>query len=469
MSLINPLEEWASGADLTEAYTSQKKANGWAIGEPPHNKMWNEAENTRDRMINHVFRRSESLGTLSPSLSVSELCSGLVTAAEDWSDPSSTNNKNTSLSTVRDACICWDLSDHESPPFVLALQTDGSFWKLEQASGSACWRYDAAIGKTEIELTFPVTPDQIGAVCCNGTNLFVAWSVDSGNHNVTAFPLSNLEGSYSWTVDTGLEKLESDELVKMIVANASTYRIAIQIQNGAGSGGTARTTVVINSSTGAIIGTGHGSYVSGTGDSSASRSQPVSDGTSIYWLQYQAGASWTYYVMSATITDPTTFPAASLAIGNFVAGDTWKHPRALAVIRGEVFIITGEGKIHSASKGPAFPAFVPTLPFPVSEGNQDIMSVYDGLNLWYSMACTDGTAGVIKYVMVKVPSGILCMDLVDADNDPLSFTPGVVALTDGVVEEDASNKGGRLLFDGHDLWLVLREGSAYRITNPGAR
>lgn len=415
-------------------------------------------------------------GTSHPESDRYSICSGLPENYFDWANPNGSYNHTGVLSTIRDACICWDTD--ENIPFVMVLETDGSIKRLDRSGGgSACWHYSGSIGATELTISYPETPDQIEAIACDGNLFFIAWSQDSGHHHVTAYSLEDIEGTHSWTRDTLIDKVGgSDDAIKLIVAQngTSTKRLALQVQDGAGGSGSARTTAIINSTSGAIVGSGPGSYLSGYGDDANARCRPISDGSHLFWIGYQTiDATRKYYVMSASIADPSTSSYASKEItesGDYTTVDTWTHPKAIALVNDAILIISSDGTIK------AWDPYEDTLltifgeiaapQQPTLEGNQDVLVVDDGMNIWATSGHED-LGSVKNTVAFKIPKGPSA--IIGGRITVLSLSPSSVVVRDDVPHESASEIGGRLLFDDRDLWFISRAGDVYRIVNPGAR
>jgi hypothetical protein len=465
MSLINPLEEWAADADLTQSYDSQKVSDGWAVGEPPHNKKWNRRENDRDVMINHIKDHSENMGTASPVLTRAALCSQL-TFGHDWSNVNNGLNFYDSGDDIRDACLCMAASDKR--PYIAYLQTDGTLSILTRNDDNPCWNFDGTFGKQDIEITYPSTPNDVHSIACDGSYLYIAWSTDSGHIRVSAFSLNSLEGSASWTCDTLIDFTGgTEDWTKLIVADSTSLSMISYADPGRFQ------VTTITKATGVLIGTGTGSYASGYGDRADRRVRPISFVLHTWWIQWQTnGANRDYYLMSAKHSDPTTSTYASKALGSFVTADGHTHPKALVQVNNGIAVLNAIGEIAFYEPYPdsLVTAFAATVaePDPNYEGDQDVLSAHDGLNIWFSSAHSE-VGPVINPVLYKIPVGPFAIVGASSAID-IQAHPVVIDGFDGVSPGvEPSDSEGRLLFDGRHLWYIKRNGMFFRITNPGAR
>lgn len=463
MSLIQDLVEWASSGDVSPAYDDAKKALGWVVGEPPSAPGWNEVENARDRMINRVKYLSDAKGTASPHLSPAGLCSGQLYGT-DRSNLASAFNHFTLSEEMMDACVCWD-STIETP-FILVLLTDGTFVKITE-----CWSYESGLGNEVIEPTFASTPDDIHALCCDGTNVYIAWSITGGNILVSAHPLSNLEGAAAWTCDTGESYLAGGP--KLLVDHVSER---VMMVTRVSLGDTKRILYTINSTDGSLVGSGTGSWVTGYGDECAnSHFRPIYYAGHVWWIQYNTVSSDRhFYLMSAKVSAPSTSDYSSIDLGSPVAtSDTWLHPKALAQANGGLAVINAAGVVGYVrmSMSPTYVAGLLSIvgePAPNMEGDQDVLTTNDGQNVWVLSA--HATAGpVYRPVLYCIPTASLRQ--IGVVINPASALLAIPINTEATdpAEVEETDIGGRLLFDGMDVWCILRSGMVFRITNPGGR
>jgi hypothetical protein len=462
-------DESTEGADDGTPLQADWPNQSLASIRAPFVKLETIPDNTLDTAVNcQSFNRSMDIAKMqSDVFSRWSLCAQML-FGHDSNNPSNAYNFYETGDTIRDACIVFAESD--DTPGIAYLQTDGTITFLTRNGINPCWNFDGTFGKADITPVYPSTPDQVEAIACDGTFLFVAWSLDSGHHYVSAFALNALSGAAAWTRNTLIAKVGggTDEAVKLIVANSTD--IALQIQDGAGGGGSARTTVIITKATGVLVGSGAGSYVSGYGDDCSARTRPVTDGFSIYWLGYQTvDATRLYYILSARTSDPDAFVNASKYIGTFTTVDTWTHPRALVQVNNGLAIISADGSIGFYEPYPnvisvAF-ASVAAVPTPNYQGNQDVLAVSDGKKLWFSSA-NIVTGMVINTVVYPVPRGVF--SILGASSEMEITTTGTVIDTySGTAvpcEESITNSGGRLLFDARALWIIGRSGYICRVT-----
>lgn len=461
MGLIARLIEWGSLGTKTPAYSDAKKQEGWNVGEPPSAPEWNEVEYSRDLKINETLDRVDALGTACPVLTSEAMC-GQLNFGYEWADPANGYNNYDTGDTIRDACIYRYGADK---PNIMYLQTDNTTTKLTLAGGAPCWTFGGAFSKLDIVLNYPATPDDVHALACDATYLFVAWSTNGGTMRVSAFPLSDINAAASWTCDTGINYTTGEEdATKLLCASAT--RLALWME--AGSLGFNRLVVVITKATGVLESAGTGSYTGSEGNITDPRTRPVSDGLSVFWLQYKiVSTNRQYYVISAKLSDPSTSYYTSFDLGTFVAADTETHPKALATVNRCVCAFRADGKIvrvnypYSTTVDPV--AEIAAQPSPDYAGDQDVLVCSDGMSVWAVLAINPGSSTPYP-VAYKVPMGRL-----SAYSDPIYCS----VYGDPVVIEDSSVAegviGGRLLFDGRDLWYLSRGGRFFRITNPGAR
>lgn len=462
MSLIQDLIEWASSGDVSPAYDDAKKQNGWNVGEPPLASAWNEVENARDRMINRVKALTASKGTASPDLTPAALCAGL-TYGHDWSNPANGFNNLTLADEVRDACICWDSTTET--PFILVLLGDNSFVKI-----SGCGDYESSLSTEVIEPTFASTPDGVWALCCDGTNVYVAWYLNSDHVYVSAHPLSDLEGTPAWTCDTGETYLAGRS---KLLCDPNTDRVFMTTDEDLFD--TVRRLYVIDAADGSLIGSGTGSWVSGYGDASDSRTRPIYFANHVWWIQYQMVSSDRhFYLVSAKITNPTTSDFDSVDLGAAIAAaDTWDHPQALVQVLDGIAIVAASGvfdffKITTGSLVSGI-VNVTAKPRPNMQGGQDSLLAHDGQNIWFLGAHTS-YGPVDRPVAYKIPSA--AFRVIGAPTtaiDTYSSVPINTDAGDPPTIEESGYPGGRLLFDGEAVWCILRNGMVFRITNPGNR
>lgn len=462
MSLIQDLVEWASSGDVSPAYDDAKKALGWLVGEPPSAPSWNEVELARDRMINRVKKISMSKGSGPPAQTPAGLCSEQIFGF-DWSNVSNAYNNHTLPEEVQDACVCWDSTTET--PFILALLTDGT---IEKVSG--CWDYESAISHEAIEPTYAATPDDVHALCCDGTNVYIAWSTDAGNIRISAHALSDLEGAAAWTLDTTKAyDAAYSERIRLIYCTGG--HVAMKVPTGAMD---SKSDVYIATSAGALVGHGNGSWITGHGDSCDSRARLVYAAGHVWIIQYQSGTTRYYHLISFKVTSPSTSDFATLDLGDFDQDETWTHPKALVWVNNGFTIMNGKGEIQLYEPvGPVYNevfGVVDIDPAPNFEGNQDVLLTHDGQNVWALLGHTStGPVFIERHVAYKIPAGGL--KSIGVEPTSMSLARGAVVIesqaNDAAIEE--TDIGGRLLFDGMDVWCILRSGMVFRITNPGGR
>lgn len=399
-------------------------------------------------------------GTKPPQATINDLCGGLV--IYQTHNPAATPNALVTSATWVDSCIGWDAV--KSIPYIIV--TNGTY--ITPVIG--CWDYSGSpVLDDDLELTFSATPDHIGALCCDADYLYVMWCLESGNWQVSKFAQSSgrYTGSPLWTADTGSAWSGDPHTEVHAMCIADSTHIAAMVSNGDVN---ERKICIITTTSGAVA-SGTGSWVSGAGDKFASQNKKlVSDGTHVFWIQYQGVSTVEYFLMSAKISNPTTSDYASAPLGTFDASYPYTFPHGICRVGEGILISAPNGKVqlYSTTDGAVYGMFdFGGTGFLTSDylGDQDVVIGFDGQNVWLHFVITDTGHARQTNILRKIPAGIISYRG-DSGNDYSIYTSAVIL---NVSAHEDVYVAGKLLFDGLDMWFVTRDGNAYRVVNPGGR
>jgi hypothetical protein len=218
---------------------------------------------------------------------------------------------------------------------------------------------------------------------------------------------------------------------------------------------------------------GTGSWVEGVGNYCKARNvRLVSSGTTLFWIQNQTDApNVTFYLMSATIGNPSSSSYASKALGTFTLTDTHEHPRGILRVGANILTMSPDGYVglYSPADDHYSPYYqiVPSQGAYYTAGDGDCVLGFDHLNVWCLGTIYDSTIPRSAQIAHKIPGGQFTNRVYVAGGVPDNITPNSVLINSSDLE--VSEISGKLLFDGSDMWMVQRSGTIYRISNPGMR
>jgi hypothetical protein len=405
--------------------------------------------------------------TRPPHATPQDMCSGLL-ATQILNPVLPPNNKSTEL-TIIDSCCGWD--EVNGKPKLIILDDSGDIYSV-----SGPWIYTACpeVDSPVLSLTYPSTPDHVAAICCDGDYLYVMWCLESGNWQVSKFGKTGgvYGGTPSWTADTGIVWADEGYVHGVCVIDADGSSLAAMGDAG-GATTSHRKIAIISKSAGGVT-SGTGSWASGYGDSFDFQNRKlVSDGTHVFWIQFQTAAeNRTHFMMSAKISDPTTSDHTWYSIGTVVSADKYTHPRGLLCVNDNIIFSRPNGAVSmfSTSDEAIYYLFdFSGLSFLAVdyEGDQDVLLGFDGTNVLAHFVFTDPNNARQVNMLKKIPAGIISRMGASLPGEAVGIDVNSVVIE--TAEHEDTYTAGKLIFDMIDMWFITSAGYIFRIANPGVR
>lgn len=404
---------------------------------------------------------------------IQELCSGFYGIG--WHDPSVYPNYvdlGVGGVEVVDSCLSWDWTTGRP---LLVYATDS----VDVRAASGMWHYRGApVIDGSLGLTYPSTASHILSVASDADSLYVAWRRDSdGAIRVSKYSMNPFSTTPVWTGNTGETYAADAEFLnyfKLIIASDS--HIALSMCDLSLTI-TAHGVAIFNkANAGMQLGQGNNTSYS-TSDAKPQYGKLVSDGLHVFWIGRAGTSSLTFYLASARISDPTTsdYSLATLASGVSSTTELDKCFNGLLNIGeddGTVIVSNPLGQINVFSKqndtsggGVEIQNF---FEFDPSTIGYDVMIGSDGVNAFFLLyrrdlvgASPSARPGVVCYKIPLAAFGNRCVQPSTVVWDYLY--PNMVSIDSAAMESD--NKAGNMIFDGRDMWVVMRDGNTYRIVN----
>jgi len=283
-----------------------------------------------------------------------------------------------------------------------------------------------------------------------------------------------------WSKDTLFPYPALDDLLnyfKLIVASDTHMALSMSDLPLTISG---HGVAIFNKANGGMqVGQGNNTSYS-TSDAKAQYGKLVSDGAHVFWVGRAGTTSLTFYLVSAKISDPTTsdYSLDALATGVSSTTELDKCFNGLLNIGeddGTVIVSNPLGQINVFSKqndtsggGVEIQNF---FEFDPDTAGYDVMIGSDGVNAFFFLYRRDlvggipSRPGVVVYKIPMAAFGNRCVQPSAVVWDELY--PNMVSIDSASME--SNNKAGNMVFDGRDMWVVLRDGNTYRIANTLSR
>lgn len=431
-------------------------ANFWASGQPDQ-ATYSQKQQARLFLFASNTRPMNSFQY--------PLCAGIPINA--WHDPSAPLNIGSLGLEVRDSCMGWS-SPYDRPEIFFVCGDNNMYYC------SDVWDYQGSINVAgPLALSYSETPDALISICCDYQYFYIVYRAQITKVlRVAKFANIEFTGNYLWDISLGETMAADDNLeyVKAIVANNDAIAVSLPAPvDGVNINGVA------------LVGKVSGVLLKGTGNNT-SYSTPsdlpqygkiVSDTYHIFWLGRIPTTPNTFVLASAYINDPTISAYSLQTVAEVASSDEHKHVKGLVNLGkedGVVLTHDSEGRIRQFDKGRDathgvvqignFSEYPHTL-----NGGYDVMSGFDGLNVWLHTVGHDLANNEPGVVMHKVPSGYFGPRRGNSGVDVFqTIYPNQVSMNWSGLQVDG-NPAGRVLFDGRDLWTVWRNGTFHRICN----
>ena len=401
-------------------------------------------------------------GTAPPQSTPAEMCSGLLGAPDiAWCDPSIAPNFADAATDVVDACVSLD-PDTGIP--VLFLVTDANT-VLPVNPGP--WKYDAAptIGGA---LTLNLSPaaDALLSICSDGSYVYLMYGAADGHAYIAKFSTEN--------VFTSPPEDTIDVLSNYSAGGAYKHRYRLIVANSGYLGFIAPVSTTPVAITG-VVDKGFNAVSIETHSSYYLENKAigiVSDGTYLYAIAFESGTTpRDYRLIKSPISDLSSTVFRDILSADSL--DWYEHPTGLYAVGENVVISRPQGEIYLYNLTYDNVSYIGTLPItPFTDDPYDHYGVvigFDGINLWFHGLDTGVQPPTISnavHSIYPISAGFFNR-LSRQWGNPNTITSVPVRVDSREVTE--YRPVGKILFDRKDVWFILRDGTIYRIANPGLR
>lgn len=467
MKRFSRIIQWAFSGSRSPARSDADKSAGWAEREVPLDFEWNEAEFSRDRLINDCATRADLLGPMPPGVSRSRLCAGLMNANEHWARPDSGYQYLQHSTTIVGSCLGWEWTTTETiydTPILFFLDSNGFVYKVSNLLNAG----ESMTVTSALGLTYPYTAASVFDICCDSTYLYVLWHRASDEHLwVSRYLLTGASGismTPSTSTDTGHTLTGSAALVgaRMICADDNNLGLLIPYSTA--------TFVGIMSKDGASYAEGQGNSLNYSPDGHLMTL--VTDETRVYWLVSQVGTTEDTYVRSALISDPTTSDLTGGLIASTATGSPSLSPKGLFALPGVIVATDTTGRIWqyiiATDSSEELAAVDSRGTYPPSAEYRGSAIGCDGTGLWIQKPELGWASGASSESMSfhRIDMGRIG----PTSNSSSSFPAVYGARVDvGVTNAAAGYTPGAFHSDGQSMYFVARAGYVLRIANPQGR
>jgi hypothetical protein len=461
-NLFSWLKVWATDAGTRSERSDTKIAQGWKLGEPPRWYEWNYQENARDKRINENSLAVTQLGSRSAAKTPKALCGRLNTGSFQHVDPGWGLHTLAIGTGIRGSCLGWDAdgdSETGPRPVLWVLTTDDTIRPISQ-----CYQPDEALSLgTAFTPVFPETAGGIGAICCDGSYMYVLWWADADDEiHVSRYAASGATFSTAadWTYATGLTHALApiNKSMRLILADADTLAFFWVESSGTLIG---------------VLGTDGTGFDSGTGNATVTAVDHAiislsSDGQHVYWLQSAvSGSDTVFHLASAKLSDLSTSDYTLAAIATEATADVYYHPKAVLARHNCVNVVTPSGRVYVFDQATdrIDPSVNVTPTTSADAYNHGGAVGFDDFNLWVA-ARTENVKGVYALSFYKIPAS-----MAGSESGRSTFYDYVANRISILDDTDYDNIAlGFFEFDGRDLWFLSTNGGyVVRITNPALR
>lgn len=447
-----PLEQtWAR--DIDGGRQAAIRDAGLPLNDIPDTRLVSQYQQALD------FRYNRN--TQNPSLTIQQVCGEKYWDTYNWTKPDAFPNYLYDAGyTTRDACVGIDYDTYR--PCLFVVRSDNTIRKV---TGSWVYTASPVIGSA-LSLNFGETPESIRSICSDGGKIYVLWRASDNTYRVSSFDMV-VFGRYL-NITLGVDYAYQAEYSKIILAN-DNY-LAISLDSVSGNSGVA----IVHKDTGALT--------IGNGASQASSNpfpgcgRMTTDGTHVFWIHTEDAlpSSCSSYLCSAKISSPSTSDYTSTLVG-VPSPSIIGIPTALYNFGG------ADGTVVTATTSGFFWIFSKTLDAARAAFEIHNNIVYataseartvlgcDGTNLWIQLQQEDDADTDSRLAFGKVPLTICIKSNAVTSPSNAAQYEGSFVMTDKAGVGITDYEPGRLLYDGLDMWYVLRNGQYYRIANPGLR